>query len=379
MRRSSITTVLRGRAPSASRTVASSRTSLGTGAALSWAPDAAPVPFSDTEGTIVTRTRRPRWRVPDRPFDLACRRADDPRRWTTPCSARARCGTGISFRERVAAAEAGGFSGMSLWGRDYQVARDEGPERPGHPPAAGRPRPVGRRARPCLVVAPRARPRSTFRPSTTHERIFRFGEPELFAVADAVGARSLNAVDVFGGPWSLDEAAAAFAGLCDRAAEHGLLVHLEFLPWSRIPDLATAWQVVDAADRPNGGIMLDAWHYFRERPRRRAAALHSGRVHPRRPAVRRAGGARSRIRSTPRCTNGCCRATASLPCPPCWPTSRRPARRRRSGSRCSPTCSMRCPRRRRDAGPAPRCASARVPMGSASDSPRQDGAQARAT
>jgi sugar phosphate isomerase/epimerase len=71
---------------------------------------------------------------------------------------------------------------------------------------------------------------------------------------------------VFGGPWSLDEAAAAFARLCDRAAEHGLLVHLEFLPWSRIPDLATAWQVVHAADRPNGGIMLDAWHYFRSAP-----------------------------------------------------------------------------------------------------------------
>ena len=33
----------------------------------------------------------------------------------------------------------------------------------------------------------------------------------------------------------IDDAAAAFAGLCDRAAEHGLLVHIEFLPWSRIP------------------------------------------------------------------------------------------------------------------------------------------------
>ena len=103
-------------------------------------------------------------------------------------------------------------------------------------------------------------------PEHDGERIFGFGERELFAVADAVGARSLNAVDVFGGTWSLDEAAAAFAGLCDRAAEHGLLVHLEFLPWSRIPDLATAWQVVRAADRPNGGLMLDAWHYFRSDP-----------------------------------------------------------------------------------------------------------------
>ena len=86
-------------------------------------------------------------------------------------------------------------------------------------------------------------------PEHDYEQIFRYTEPELFAVADAVGARSLNAVDVFGGTWSLDEAATAFAGLCDRAADHGLLVHLEFLPWSRIPDLATAWQVV-ACGRP---------------------------------------------------------------------------------------------------------------------------------
>ncbi len=103
-------------------------------------------------------------------------------------------------------------------------------------------------------------------PELDAERIFGYGERELFAIAQAVEARSLNAVDVFGGDWSLDEAATAFAGLCDRAADHGLLVHLEFLPWSRIPDLAAARQVVRAADRPNGGIMLDAWHYFRSGP-----------------------------------------------------------------------------------------------------------------
>src|SRR5439155_18331199 len=65
------------------------------------------------------------------------------------------------------------------------------------------------------------------------------------------------------GRWDVDDAAEAFAALCDRAAEHGLLVHLEFLPWSRIPDLATAWEVARRADRPNGGIALDAWHWYR--------------------------------------------------------------------------------------------------------------------
>jgi sugar phosphate isomerase/epimerase len=171
----------------------------------------------------------------------------------------------ISFRQRVAAAVAGGFSGISLWGRDYQGARDEGlGDRDIRLLLADHGLSVGE-LDPAWWWLPGA---SEIDIPAEHdqERIFRFGEPELFAVAEAVGARSLNAVDVFGGTWSLDEAASAFAGLCDRAAEHGLLVHLEFLPWSRIPDLATAWQVVAAAHRPNGGLMLDAWHYFRSTP-----------------------------------------------------------------------------------------------------------------
>ena len=96
--------------------------------------------------------------------------------------------------------------------------------------------------------------------------VFCYGEAEMFAIADAVGARSINAAEVLGGRWSLDAAVDAFASLCDRAAEHDLLVHLEFLPWSRVPDLATAWQVVRDADRPNGGVAVDAWHWLRATP-----------------------------------------------------------------------------------------------------------------
>jgi sugar phosphate isomerase/epimerase len=174
-------------------------------------------------------------------------------------------GTGISFRERLGAAKAGGFTGISLWGRDYQVAREEGLSDldirlllADHGLSVAE-------LDPCWSWLPGAF-EVHIPPELDQERIFGFGERELFAMAQGVGARSLNAVDVFGGSWSLDEAAAAFAGLCDRAADHGLVVHLEFLPWSRIPDLATAWRVVRSADRPNGGIMLDAWHYFRSKP-----------------------------------------------------------------------------------------------------------------
>src|SRR5206468_7881525 len=100
-------------------------------------------------------------------------------------------------------------------------------------------------------------------------------ERDMFAIAGALGARSLNAVDVFGGEWGVDDAAAAFAALCDRAREHGLVVHLEFLPWSRVPNLTTAWEIVRRADRANGGVAIDAWHWFRTDPASDLATLRT--------------------------------------------------------------------------------------------------------
>ena len=165
----------------------------------------------------------------------------------------------------MAAAAAGGFSGLSLWGRDHQDARAEGlGDRDIRLLLADHGLSVAE-LDPAWWWLPGAS-EIHVPPESDRERIFGFGEDELFAIAEGVQARSLNAVDVFGGTWTLDDAAAAFAGLCDRAAEHGLVVHLEFLPWSRIPDLATAWQVVAAAGRPNGGLTVDAWHYFRSTP-----------------------------------------------------------------------------------------------------------------
>src|SRR6476620_10193867 len=167
-----------------------------------------------------------------------------------------------SFRERVDAAVAGGFSALSLWGRDYGRARREGFDD------------ADMRALLAdhgLTVAeldlawwwlPGASEVHIPAPLDTEE-LFAYDEAQLFGIADALGARSLNAIDVFGGDWTVDAAATRFAGLCDRAAEHGLLVHIEFLPWSRIPNVAAAWEIVRLADRPNGGLLVDAWHFFR--------------------------------------------------------------------------------------------------------------------
>ncbi len=46
------------------------------------------------------------------------------------------------------------------------------------------------------------------------------------------------------------------------AAPYGGRVAMEFLPWTRINSIETAWNIVRGADRENIGIVLDTFHYF---------------------------------------------------------------------------------------------------------------------
>ena len=88
-------------------------------------------------------------------------------------------------------------------------------------------------------------------------------ERDVFAMSDALGpGHHVQVIGPYAG--TLDDAAEAFAGVCDRAAEHGLCAAIEFLPeMTNIPDALTAMEIVTRAGRANGGICLDAWHHFR--------------------------------------------------------------------------------------------------------------------
>jgi sugar phosphate isomerase/epimerase len=88
-------------------------------------------------------------------------------------------------------------------------------------------------------------------------------ERAVFAMGDALGpAHHVQVLGSFAG--TLDDAAEAFAGVCDRAAEHGLAAAIEFVPeMTNIPDAATALEIVERAGRHNGGICVDVWHHVR--------------------------------------------------------------------------------------------------------------------
>jgi sugar phosphate isomerase/epimerase len=159
------------------------------------------------------------------------------------CSGTLRRGT--PFAERLLAARSAGFAAVSMWGRDYAAARAEGlSDADMRSMLADHGLVVGE-LDPAWWWLPGAS-EVHIAPELDTEDVFGFGERELFAMADALGARSVNAVDVFGGSWDVDGAAEAFAGLCARAAEHDLLVH-----------------IVQRADQPNGGLNIDAWHLVR--------------------------------------------------------------------------------------------------------------------
>lgn len=76
------------------------------------------------------------------------------------------------------------------------------------------------------------------------------------------GCRYVQVIGDANGP--LDRAAEGFGALCDRAADHGLLVGLEWVPsMTNIADAATAVRIVTDADRANGGFCVDSWHFTR--------------------------------------------------------------------------------------------------------------------
>lgn len=88
-------------------------------------------------------------------------------------------------------------------------------------------------------------------------------EALIFEIAQELGARSVNAPSAFAPAIEVSEVTSAFARLCERAAAVELRVDLEFLPWTIVPDLSSALQVVRDADQPNAGVMLDCWHFYR--------------------------------------------------------------------------------------------------------------------
>jgi sugar phosphate isomerase/epimerase len=83
------------------------------------------------------------------------------------------------------------------------------------------------------------------------------------ATAESVGASKIVAVCMDADWPGIDPAREKLALLVDAASSVGAQVCVEFLPWSPIPDLATAWALVEPLG-PAAGILVDSWHWQRQ-------------------------------------------------------------------------------------------------------------------
>ena len=157
------------------------------------------------------------------------------------------------FDERVAAAAAAGVAGLGLYVGEYARLRDE----------------EGRTAADIraqlddhgLVLADIETVRGWCDDDGGPSDEGRRFEALAYEMADGIGARYLQAI----GPYraTVDRAAVAFGALCDRAADHGLLVGIEWLPYTNIATPADAEAIVAGSGRANAGYCVDIWHHRR--------------------------------------------------------------------------------------------------------------------
>jgi sugar phosphate isomerase/epimerase len=179
----------------------------------------------------------------------------------------------FAFAERVAAAADAGFAGIGVLGEDYVAELDQGLTD----------------ADAVAILADHG--------LEVGEVEFLFDwsagddEPErakngrqledhVWAVADVFGPRVVSVGELVAAEQlpPFEQLADRFGALCDRAAGHGLLVALEFMPFCGIPDVATGRALVEAVGRPNAGLNVDSYHYFRGNPDAEALAAIGDRA-----------------------------------------------------------------------------------------------------
>lgn len=165
---------------------------------------------------------------------------------------------GAGIPELVQAAVAGGFRAITVWPQDYRRARSLGWSDGELRRLLGDHGLAVTDLDPLLTWLP-----EEVELARRYAQVEIAQEDEFYRIADALGACTLNLAQGFGREVDVERAAEALAGVCDRAAQHGLIATLEFLPWSGIPDAASAWEIVRRSGRANATVMVDSWHWFR--------------------------------------------------------------------------------------------------------------------
>ena len=169
-----------------------------------------------------------------------------------------------SFKERIEAAQAGGFTTMSLFPLDYKMFAEKGTS------VKDMRAMMDEGGVKVTVLDPFTKWTPSWNPpdglSKDDLAFLNVDEGDFFRMGEALGIESMSVIEPFMNAFPQDALVESFAAICDKAAQNGWRVHLEFMPTSSIDSLATAWEIVKEADKPNGGLVFDMWHYFRSDP-----------------------------------------------------------------------------------------------------------------
>jgi sugar phosphate isomerase/epimerase len=153
------------------------------------------------------------------------------------------------FDDRVRAAAAAGFDGIGFFAGQYRVLGD----------GWGAPRIHDLLDRHGIAMS-EVEALSGWGTWSPSDRYLDF-ERLVWTLVDQFDVPYVQAIGPVDG--STADAGRRFGELCDRAAEHGATVGLEFLPFTNIVDATDAVSIVEVADRANGGVCADIWHHAR--------------------------------------------------------------------------------------------------------------------
>jgi 4-hydroxyphenylpyruvate dioxygenase len=169
------------------------------------------------------------------------------------------CLPAVPFRQFVDAAASASFTAVTLWPLMYRRALSREGLTPADMRAAADDASVGVS---CLEGCGDWLPLSGEAPRNNIFRV-EWSRDDFFRVALELGADTVVASDMTGGAFTHQQAVDGFGRLCEDAAQHGLQVALEFISFSGIPDVASAWDIVRDAAAPNARLVFDVCHYRR--------------------------------------------------------------------------------------------------------------------
>ncbi len=158
-------------------------------------------------------------------------------------------GTEVSFPDRVRVAAQAGFAGIGLRAENYWDARKAGLD------DAAMQEILDRHG----IAVMEVEYATGWGTEEDRDAAQREKEQTIFHLARTFGVSHVNTALFETLP--VEAMADAFAALCRRAGE--LTMALEYLPYTGVPDLGTAWEVVRRAGESNGALIVDAWHWTR--------------------------------------------------------------------------------------------------------------------